>query len=76
MISKHFVAATSALAPLLAMTGAVHARPSSSSHSAGANYYATIHPRAQPDRCVWSDCAARAQSQDSVIRIYRPYRRK
>jgi hypothetical protein len=37
MISKPFVAATSALA-LLAMTGAVHAGPPSSSHSAGANY--------------------------------------
>ena len=52
MISKSFVAATSAFA-LLAMTGVVYAGPSSSSLSPGPNYYATIHQGAQPDRCVW-----------------------
>ncbi len=75
MVSKPFVAATSALA-LLAMTGAVYAGPSSSSLSPGPNYYATIHQGAQPDRCVWSDCAARAQSQHSVIWTRRPSRRR
>jgi hypothetical protein len=46
MISKPFVAATSALA-LLAMTGAVYAGPSSSSLSPGPNHYATIHQGAR-----------------------------
>jgi len=75
MISKSFVAATSAFA-LLAMTGVVYAGPSSSSLSPGPNYYATIHQGAQPDRCVWQDCSARAQRQPSVIWTYRPSRRR
>jgi hypothetical protein len=75
MISKPFVAATSAFA-LLAMTGAAYAGPSSSSHSPGPNYYATIHQDAQPDRCVWPDCAARAQRQHSVVWTHRPSRRR
>jgi len=75
MISKSFVAATSAFA-LLAMTGAVYAGPSSSSLSPGRNYYATIHQGAQPDRCVWQDCSARAQRQPSVIWTHRPSRRR
>jgi hypothetical protein len=75
MISRRFVAAPSALA-LLVMTGAVYAGPSSSSLSPGPNYYATIHQVAPPDRCVWSDCTARAQSQRSAVRTHRQSRRK
>jgi hypothetical protein len=69
MISKPFVAATSALA-LLAMTGAVHAGPPSSSHSAGANYYATIHPRADAyGRTVPRERRVRTALSGFIVRI-------
>jgi hypothetical protein len=68
MISKPFVAATSTLA-LLAMTGAVHAGPSSSFHSAGAYYYA-IHPRVDAyGRTVPRERGVRTALSGFIVRI-------